>query len=86
VEPLKGDLLERLEFVVVEALDRARESECKELALAWFDGRSWRDLGFAQGVEHAAVRKRWSRCLEKVRQLMDQDPQWGPLLRWSVRS
>lgn len=86
VEPAAGELLERLELIVAELFDKAQEAECKGLALAWFNGRSWRDLAQAQGTEHAAIRKRWSRCLEKARQLMDADPQWGALLRWSVRS
>jgi RNA polymerase sigma factor (sigma-70 family) len=86
VEPSKGELLERLELVVVELLDKAQASECKELALAWFNGVSWSEWAHARQLEHAAVRKRWSRCLDRVRQSIEADPHWGAVLRWSVRS
>jgi RNA polymerase sigma factor (sigma-70 family) len=81
----KGELIERLEFVVLELLEREQATECHQLARAWFDGRNWRDLAEQRKIAHSALRKRWSRCLERVRELLDQDTEWGPLVRWSER-
>ena len=78
-EPL-GDPVERLSFVVVEFFG-ARESGCRDLAVAYFAAQDWRAVAAARGRSHDAVRKQWSRCLELLRAAAHSDR--GPLSEWS---
>lgn len=61
-----GDPVERLRFVVLEFFT-VNESRCRELAVAFFAERDWKSVALAQGRSHAAVRKQWSLCLERLR-------------------
>ena len=76
-----GDLVERIEFMVMELFRREDRTQCLELARAWFEGRSWKQLAEHLGASHASVRKRWSRCLELPKRLLGEDRDFGPLLR-----
>lgn len=76
-----GDLLERIEFMVLETFHREERQDCAELARGWFAERNWKELADRLGLTHAAVRKRWSRCLELPRRLLGADPDFAPLFR-----
>lgn len=78
-EPRYGDLVERIEFMVMEIFRGENRQECLELARAWFDGRNWKDLAQRHGVNHATMRKRWSRCLELPRRHLAADAQYADL-------
>jgi DNA-directed RNA polymerase specialized sigma24 family protein len=69
-----GDLGDRLRFLVLAFFDREGRTACRELAHAYFAERDWKSVAEAWHESHAAVRKRWSRCVEEVRRLMQQDP------------
>jgi RNA polymerase sigma factor (sigma-70 family) len=85
-EPWKGEVLERLEFLICELFEQSGDSECKELSRAWFEERNWREIAEQSGAEHATVRKRWSRCLKKAQERLAADGAWSALLSWSVRT
>lgn len=82
-DPLLGDLLARVELVVLESFRRHGRAECQELAHAHFDGREWSAVAASQGLTDVAVRKRWSRCLELLRGEIERDPQLRALGLWS---
>jgi len=65
------DLIAWIRFLVAEALGRG--SECHELALAHFAGRSWKELAAERGTGHAALRKRWSRCVQTLKERIADD-------------
>ena len=81
----KGELLERLEFLVTELFEQGGDGECTALSKAWFEEQNWRAIADQLGAEHATVRKRWSRCLEKARERIASDASWAALLHWSER-
>ena len=74
-----GDPLERLRFVVVEFFGSG-ESDCRELALAFFADQDWKKVAGNCGRSHEAVRKQWSRCLGLLREAARRDG--GPLMEW----
>lgn len=74
-----GHLLDRLELVVQEAFQSAGAQACADLARAFFAGRDWRQVAGDLGVDHASVRKRWSRCLARIRDALSRDPQYADL-------
>jgi DNA-directed RNA polymerase specialized sigma24 family protein len=76
-----GDLIERIEFIVLEVFARDDRPECRKLARAWFASRNWKDLAEELDLSHASVRKRWSRCLELPRKIFRADPEFGHLFR-----
>ncbi|RKZ12431.1 hypothetical protein DRQ53_04795 [bacterium] len=69
-----GDMVDRIEFIVLELFAREGRAECEHLARAWFRRRNWRQLATELGLSHASVRKRWSRCLELPRKIFRADP------------
>lgn len=75
-----GDPVDRLSFVVVEFFG-ARESACRDLAIAYFERQDWKAVAEARGRSHDAIRKQWSRCLELLRAAARSDR--GPLMEWS---
>jgi RNA polymerase sigma factor (sigma-70 family) len=79
VDPRFGDLVERIEFMVLEVFQREARPECEKLARGWFSRRSWKELADELGLSHAAVRKRWSRCLELPRRVLAANPVLRPL-------
>jgi len=79
-DPSLGHLLDRLELVVQEVFVGAGAEACADLARAFFAGRDWRQVADDLGVDHATVRKRWSRCLARVRDALRRDPQYADLL------
>ncbi len=78
-DPDLGHLLDRLELVVQEAFLDAGAEACAGLARAFFAERDWRQVADDLGVGHATVRKRWSRCLTLVRDVLRRDPQYADL-------
>jgi RNA polymerase sigma factor (sigma-70 family) len=80
-DPRYGDLIERIEFLVLEIFDREGKDQCAELARGWFAGRNWKQLSERIGISHATARKRWSRCLELPRRVLGSDPTYAPLFR-----
>lgn len=81
VDPRYGDLIERIEFLVLEIFRREGKEQCLELARGWFSGRNWRQLAERIGISHASARKRWSRCLELPRRELGSDPAYAPLFK-----
>ncbi len=68
------DPLSRLEFVVLEFF-QARQTPCYELAVAFFDDRSWEQVAEVTGKSYASVRKQWSRCVALLRELARRAPE-----------
>jgi DNA-directed RNA polymerase specialized sigma24 family protein len=82
-DPLLGDLLARVELVVLESFHRQGRFECEQLTLAHFAGQEWSGFAADHGLTDVAVRKRWSRCLEMLRGEIERDPQLRALGLWS---
>ena len=61
-----GDPLERLEFMVLEFF-RSCSAPCLQLAEFYFSEQDWRSVSNRVGLGYEAVRKQWSRCVEKLR-------------------
>lgn len=61
-----GDPLERVRFTVLEYFRQA-DGPCAEIATAYFESRDWGSVAAAAGLAAAAVRKRWSRCVDRLR-------------------
>ena len=76
-----GDLIDRIEFVVLEIFASDDRQECRDLARAWFVRKNWKALAEELGLSHASVRKRWSRCLELPRKIFRGDPDLRHLFR-----
>lgn len=76
LRPASGDVLDRLRFVVLEFFG---ESPCGELAKAFFAGTNWKQYADGAGTEHSAERKKWSRCVEKLRAAARKG---GALVAW----
>ena len=68
------DPLTRLEFVVLEFF-QARQTPRYELAVAFFDDRSWEQVAEVTGKSYASVRKQWSRCVALLRELARRAPE-----------
>ena len=74
-----GDLIDRIEFMVLEIFTREDRPDCGQLARAWFAKKNWKELAAEVGIAHASVRKRWSRCLELPRKVLRADPDFERL-------
>lgn len=81
LDPRYGDLIDRIEFMVMELFRREERPDCAELAQSWFAGRNWKQLAAGLGLSHAGVRKRWSRCLELPRRIFGADPALASVFR-----
>lgn len=81
-DPLLGDVLQRLEQIVLEVFRRQGAAECAELARAYFAAHDWAEVARRRGTSHAAVRKRWSRCVELPRRAIAADSQLRRLVFW----
>ena len=64
---LLGDIQERIETVVLLHFEREGHAECGSLARTFFAERSWNAVAEERNLSGAAVRKRWSRCLDALR-------------------
>lgn len=74
-----GDPVHRLRFTVLEFF-AAHHSPCAELARAFFARTPWEKVAAAAGLNPDAVRRRWSRCLDRLRDATRRGD--GPLLEW----
>lgn len=79
-DPELGDLVDRLELVVQEMLDREGATDCKQLALEYFESRDWRVVSERLGLSYSAARKRWSRCVVRLRAAFARHPDFGHLV------
>ena len=74
------DMLEMFRFVVIEHF-RANDVPCHALAVDFFAELNWSAVSERLGLKHNTVIKRWSRCMEQMRQLASS--QSGPLWDWA---
>jgi DNA-directed RNA polymerase specialized sigma24 family protein len=76
-----GDPCERVRFTVLEFF---RDSMlCMELVTSLFEGKTWSAVAAETGIDHEAVRQRWSRCLKRLRSAAQADPGWLLLREWA---
>jgi hypothetical protein len=76
-----GDPLERTRFVVL-AWFRQNSAGCHELAARYFTGTcGWPVLAEELGLTPQALRRRWSRCVERLRQAVQGDREF--LWKWA---
>jgi RNA polymerase sigma factor (sigma-70 family) len=69
-----GDPLARLRFAVLEYFSDASPG-CHELARTYFSqGEDWKRVAERLAVSHAAIRRRWSRCVGRLREQIRSDP------------
>jgi len=61
-----GDPVERARFVVTEYF-RQTAGPCAELATAYFAALDWEAVAASAAMPAATVRKRWWRCVERLR-------------------
>jgi len=74
------DMLELFRFVVLEHF-RQHDAPCHELAIEFFTELSWSAIARRQQLRHSTVIKRWSACMEQVRELAYA--QRGPVWEWA---
>jgi len=74
------DMLELFRFVVLEHF-KQHDAPCHELAAEFFAEQSWSNVARRLQVRHTTVIKRWSRCMEQVRELAYA--QRGPVWEWA---
>lgn len=75
-----ADMLELLRFVVLEHF-RMHDVPCHALAAEFFAEQSWSAVAERLGVRHNTVIKRWSRCMEQVREIARLER--GPVWEWA---
>lgn len=76
-----GDPIERFRFVVKELL--FGDDVCAPLITAFLDGFSGPEIARKLGITHDNVRTRKTRCLRKLRELLESSSDWW-LLREQV--
>ena len=69
------DPVERIRFIVLEYF-RTCSAPCRELAELYFEGRDWQAVASRLGRTHAAIRKQWSRCVDRLRAEADHNQRW----------
>ena len=74
------DMLELFRFVVLEHF-RQHDVPCHELATDFFAEQSWAAVARRLQSSHGTVIRRWSRCMEQVRELAYA--QRGPVWEWA---
>lgn len=74
------DMLELFRFVVLAHFE-AHDASCRELAGPFFEEQNWAEVARRMGLKHNTVIKRWSRCMEQVRELVRT--QRGPVWEWA---
>ncbi|MEQ1831632.1 MAG: sigma-70 family RNA polymerase sigma factor [Candidatus Eisenbacteria bacterium] len=79
-QEISVDMLEMFRFVVIEHF-KVNDQPCHELAVDFFTELNWSVVSERLGLKHNTVIKRWSRCMEQVRQTVAT--QSGPLWDWA---
>ena len=79
-QDVPADMLELFRFVVLEHF-RTHDVPCHALAAEFFAEQSWSAVAERLGLKHNTVIKRWSRCMEQVRELARS--QRGPVWEWA---
>ena len=79
-DDVPADMLELFRFVVLEHF-QARDVACHDLAREFFAEHSWSAVAERAGLRHNTVIKRWSRCMEQVRELARSER--GPVWEWA---
>ena len=74
------DMLELFRFVVLEHF-KQHDSPCQELAAEFYAEQSWAAVARRLQLRHTTVIRRWSRCMEQVRELAYV--QRGPVWEWA---
>ena len=74
------DMLELFRFVVLEHFHQ-HDAPCHELATEFFTELSWSALARRRQLRHSTVIKRWSACMEQIRELAYA--QRGPVWEWA---
>jgi DNA-directed RNA polymerase specialized sigma24 family protein len=77
------DMLELFRFVVLEHFEQ-HDAPCQELAAEFFAEQSWATVAKRLQVRHTTVIRRWSKCMEQVRELAYA--QRGPVWEWARRA
>ena len=77
-----GDMEQRVQFIVLEYF-RQQESQCLELAKAFFDEHDWETVAKTKRLKTAAIRKRWSRCVDRLRKEARTHPDLMVLGEWA---
>ena len=75
-----ADMLELFRFVVLEHF-KQHDVPCHELAALFFAEQSWSSVARQQQLKHNTVIKRWSRCMEQIREVAYT--QRGPVWEWA---
>jgi DNA-directed RNA polymerase specialized sigma24 family protein len=75
-----ADMLELFRFVVLEHF-KQHDAPCHELATDFFSELSWSMVARRLQLRHNTVIKRWSRCMEQIRELAYS--QRGPVWEWA---
>ena len=73
-------MLDLFRFVVLEHL-KQHDAPCHELAMDFYSEPSWTAVARRLQVRHVTVIRRWSRCMEQVRELAYA--QRGPVWEWA---
>jgi hypothetical protein len=79
-QDVPGDMLELFRFVVLEQF-RTQDVPCHELAVEFFAEQNWSVVSERLGLKHNTVIKRWSRCMDQIRELAKS--QSGPVWEWA---
>jgi DNA-directed RNA polymerase specialized sigma24 family protein len=74
------DMLELFRFVVLEHF-KQHDTPCLELAAEFFAEQSWTAVAKRLQVRHVTVIRRWSTCMQQVRELAYA--QRGPVWEWA---
>lgn len=75
-----ADMLELFRFVVLEHF-KQHDAPCHELATEFFAEQSWTSVARRMQLRHNTVIKRWSRCMDRIRELAYT--QRGPVWEWA---
>jgi DNA-directed RNA polymerase specialized sigma24 family protein len=74
-EGIPSDVIERIRFTMLEFF-RINSSSCLELARAYFAEQNWASVARKAGRSHEAVRRQWSRCVDRLRAEARRGPGW----------
>jgi len=70
-----GDPIERFRFIALEFF-HATNAPCRELAEFYFRGLDWQSVAARLGRSHEAVRKQWSRCVQRLKAVAPSNVGW----------
>ena len=80
VQEVGADMLELFRFVVLEHF-KQHDAPCQELAAEFFAEQSWTAVAKRLQIRHVTVIRRWSHCMQQVRELAYA--QRGPVWEWA---